>query len=418
MASTEQRTGFRLWGGGTPAQPAESDQLVADDAAVATTDAAPAADEPAVATTDAAPAADEPAVTSTAVEAPAAAQPAAPTAARRPARFLADLVRAMRAAAEESRTATLDAFRQDAKSFVAGVHARSAAEVEQLRRLADDDVTAIKEWSKGEIARIRAETDEQISGRKQELELSLEGHAALIEREIDHMQARITAYEAKMDAFFGGLEGVEDAGEFAALAAQMPDPPMLEEADAAARQEALAALVRETAEAAVQAEAEAETEAAPVAETESAVTTDPRLAALGLDTPLDAALELEAEAAAPLQEPIEELSEESIAARLGDLGSLPMNGRSGRSVTTNVVVVGLVSVASIASFKRHLARLPGIQSVGVSSGPDGEFVFKATHDPDVSLGDAVPMLPGFAARVVAAGEGVLNISARDPESEA
>src|SRR3989337_3405011 len=137
-------------------------------------------------------------------------------------------------------------------------------------------------------------TDEQISGRKQELELSLEGHAALIEREIDHMQARITAYEAKMDAFFGGLEGVEDAGEFAALAAQMPDPPTLEEADAAARQEALAALVRETAAAAVQAEAEAETEAeaateaAPVAETASAVTTAPRLADLGLDTPLDA----------------------------------------------------------------------------------------------------------------------------------
>jgi hypothetical protein len=424
MASTEQRTGFRLWGGGTPAEPAESDQPVADDAAVAPTDAAPAAEEPApVSTVAEAPAAEAPAA-----EAPAAAQPATPTTARRPARFLADLVRAMRAAAEESRAATLDAFRQDAKSFVAGVHARSAAEVEQLRRLADDDITAIKEWSKAEIARIRAETDERISGRKQELELSLEGHAALIEREIHHMQARINAYEAKMDAFFGGLEGVEDPGEFAALAAQMPDPPTLEEADAAARQEALATLVRETAEAAVQAETEPEaeaeaeaapeTEAAPVAETESAVARDPRLAALGLDTPLDAALEPEAAAAAPVEEPIEELSEESLAARLGDLGSAPKNGKSGRSVTTNVVVVGLVSVASIASFKRHLARLPGIQSVGVSSGPDGEFVFKATHDPDVSLGDAVPALPGFAARVVAAGEGVLNISARDPEAEA
>ncbi len=416
MASTEQRTGFRLWGGATPAQTAEPDQPVADGAAVAPTDAAPAAEEPAV--------------TAPAAEAPAAAQPEAPTTPRRPARFLADLVRAMRAAAEESRAATLDAFRQDAKSFVAGVHARSAAEVEQLRRLADDDITAIKEWSKAEIARIRAETDERISGRKQELELSLEGHAALIEREIHHMQARITAYETKMDAFFGGLEGVEDPGEFAALAAQMPDPPTLEEADATARQEALATLVRETAEAAVPAEAEPEaeteaaleTETAPVAEAEPAVTTDPRLAALGLDIPLDAALEPEAEAAAPvdehIEEPIEELSQESLAARLGDLESAPKNGKSGRSVTTNVVVVGLVSVASIASFKRHLARLPGIQSVGVSSGPDGEFVFKATHDPDVSLGDAVPALPGFAARVVAAGEGVLNISARDPESEA
>jgi hypothetical protein len=412
MASTEQRTGFRLWGGGTPAEPAESDQPLADDAAVAPTDAAPAPEEPAVTPT----AAEAPTA-----EAPAAVLSATSTTARRPARFLADLVRAMRATAEESRATTLDAFRQEAKSFVAGVHARSAAEVEQLRRLADDDISAIKEWSKAEIARIRAETDERISGRKQELELSLEGHAALIEREIHHMQARISAYEAKMDAFFGGLEGVEDPGEFAALAAQMPDPPTLEEADAAARQEALATLVRETAPEA-EAAPIAEAETAPVAEAEPAVTTDPRLAALGLDIPLDTALEPEADAAAPvdehIEEPLEELSEESLAARLGDLGSAPKNGKSGRSVTTNVVVVGLVSVASIASFKRHLARLPGIQSVGVSSGPDGEFVFKATHDPDVSLGDAVPALPGFAARVVASGEGVLNISARDPESEA
>jgi hypothetical protein len=406
MASTEQRTGFRLWGGGTPAEPAESDQPLADDAAVAPTDAAPAPEEPAVTPTAAeAPTAEAPTAEAPIAEARAAVLSATSTTARRPARFLADLVRAMRATAEESRATTLDAFRQEAKSFVAGVHARSAAEVEQLRRLADDDISAIKEWSKAEIARIRAETDERISGRKQELELSLEGHAALIEREIHHMQARISAYEAKMDAFFGGLEGVEDPGEFAALAAQMPDPPTLEEADAAARQEALATLVRETAP-----------------EAEPAVTTDPRLAALGLDIPLDTALEPEADAAAPvdehIEEPLEELSEESLAARLGDLGSAPKNGKSGRSVTTNVVVVGLVSVASIASFKRHLARLPGIQSVGVSSGPDGEFVFKATHDPDVSLGDAVPALPGFAARVVASGEGVLNISARDPESEA
>jgi len=413
MASTEQRTGFRLWGGGSPAAPAESDQPLADDAAVAPTDVAPAAEEPALASTDA----EIPAAEVPAAEAPPAPQPATPTTASRPARLLADLVRAMRAAAEESRAATLDSFRQDAKAFVEGVHARSATEIEQLRRLADDDITAIKEWSKAEIARIRAETDERTSGRKQELELSLEGHAALIEREVHNMQARISAYEAKMDAFFGGLEGVEDPGEFAALAARMPDPPALEPADDAERQETLAALVRETAEAAAQAEAAPEIEAAPVAETEPTVASDPRLAALGLDTPLDVAVEPVASAAAAVDEPIEELSEESLAARLGDLGSVAKNGKSGSSVTTNVVVVGLVSVASIASFKRHLAKLPGISSVGVSSGPDGEFVFKATHDPDVSLGAAVPTLPGFAARVVAAGEGVLNVSARDPESE-
>ncbi|MEJ7695774.1 MAG: hypothetical protein WKF78_03910 [Candidatus Limnocylindrales bacterium] len=66
--------------------------------------------------------------------------------------------------------------------------------------------------------------------------------------------------------------------------------------------------------------------------------------------------------------------------------------------STRVVVVGLVSVASIAGFKRHLARVTGVQSVGVSSGPDGEFVFAVQHGPQVSLREAIPALQGFAAR--------------------
>ena len=67
--------------------------------------------------------------------------------------------------------------------------------------------------------------------------------------------------------------------------------------------------------------------------------------------------------------------------------------------TTQVVVTGLVSVASIASFKRHLGRLAGVQGVAVSSGPEGEFVFNVSHQPDVSFRDAIPSMPGFAARV-------------------
>lgn len=84
---------------------------------------------------------------------------------------------------------------------------------------------------------------------------------------------------------------------------------------------------------------------------------------------------------------------------------------------TQVVVSGLVSVASIASFKRHLGRVAGVSGVAVASGPDGEFIFNATHHLDTSLRDAIPTLPGFAARVVAMGDGVLNVTARDPETE-
>jgi hypothetical protein len=90
----------------------------------------------------------------------------------------------------------------------------------------------------------------------------------------------------------------------------------------------------------------------------------------------------------------------------------------GEPRTTQVVVSGLVSVASIASFKRHLGRLTGVTAVAVASGPDGEFVFNVNHRPDVSFRDAVPTMPGFAARVTSSADGVVQVTARDPEAEA
>jgi hypothetical protein len=85
--------------------------------------------------------------------------------------------------------------------------------------------------------------------------------------------------------------------------------------------------------------------------------------------------------------------------------------------STQVVVVGLVSVASIATFKRQLGRLPGVKNVGVSSGPDGEFIFTVGHGPEISLGALIQTLPAFQARVVSERDGVLNVSAHDPEAE-
>ena len=64
-----------------------------------------------------------------------------------------------------------------------------------------------------------------------------------------------------------------------------------------------------------------------------------------------------------------------------------------------------------------LGRIPGVQSVGVSSGPDGEFVFAVNHADDVSLKDVVPTVPGFQARVTQDGDGVVNVTAHDPESD-
>jgi hypothetical protein len=84
---------------------------------------------------------------------------------------------------------------------------------------------------------------------------------------------------------------------------------------------------------------------------------------------------------------------------------------------TQVVVSGLISVASIASFKRHLGRLPGVRAVTVASGPEGEFMFNVTHEDGVSFRDSIPTMPGFAARITNATDDVIHVVARDPETE-
>ncbi len=154
---------------------------------------------------------------------------------------------------------------------------------------------------------------------------------------------------------------------------------------------------------------------------------DLRIAAMGPTTDMDAdqAEAAEAEAAQAADsgsadtEEIPEIGDDALAARLAGLvpGKGADKGRSNESKSTQVIVVGLVSVASIASFKRHLGRLPGVQSVGVSSGPDGEFLFAVNHSSDVVLRDAIPSMPSFQARVTGSGDGHLNVSAHDPESD-
>jgi hypothetical protein len=435
---------------------------------------------------------------------------------RKPSKFLADLSKAMQAAAEESRALTLAQFQADAKLHVEQIHGRSAIEAADLRRNADDDVAAVREWSKAEIARIREETETKITARKGRLETEIEDHAGLIQREIERVQARVGAFEAEMDAFFERLRGEDDPTRFATMAEKLPEPPpfddfaadferleaervasgetvtetvteaptdvaddaawgdlddagrresvetiadvetdtVAEDAEATEATEAVGEsqsyneaggsggdgegfeLDREAAFAAIQAAAEAAasaevaSDAAARAEAvadeiggvregegedgdEPVADFDP--------TPDFGAAEAEAEAsanAAPEGEEIALIGDDALAARLAGLvpGKNEKAG-SGAPQTTQLIVIGLVSVASIASFKRHLGRVAGVQSVGVSSGPDGEFLFSVHHTSDVTLRDAIPSMPSFQARVTGSSEGILNVTAHDPESD-
>jgi hypothetical protein len=298
------------------------------------------------------------------------------TTARHPNRFLADLTQAMRSTAETARQATIEQCQAEAKAYTEKLHARTDDEAASLRKAAEADVSAIRDWSKAEMERIRVETEQRISRRRELLEQELQEYNSAIELEIERVQSRVTGFEGEVANFFEQLMQEADPTVFASMAAQMPDPPAFEEGDRGslapdlrARREQIMRSPSDTGGGANG--TQPASEAASAAAAEDAATAAGRAAA----------------AKAPVIE------------------------------STQVVVVGLVSVASIATFKRQLGRLPGVKNVGVSSGPDGEFIFTVGHGTDTSLSTLIPTLPAFQARVVNEREGVLNVSAHDPEAE-
>jgi len=475
MATTDTRPGFRLpWStngadadgiGGEPAQAAQATEAETPTAPVAeasATDAPPT--DASTADTNAetgAPAADaesapesaplDPAPEPTMSPDPAPTVKAAP---KKPSKFLADLTRAMQATAESSRNETMERFTAEAKTATERVHAVAADEATELRRVADEDVAGIRDWSKAEIARIREETENRISGRKGDLEHELEIHAGTVEARIERVSARVAAFEAEVADFYERLFAEEDPTRFAELAEQLPEPPSLEMAElddeimigapakavvaepveeptvdvetGPAEPEVVAETATETvaepedATVAVAAEAPAEAPADAVAEPSPETGVDPRVAMLEL-TPdfeaaeAEAALSAETDAAAAVADEIPTIADEVLAARLA--GLVPdENSGSNPIQTTKVVVTGLVSVASIAGFKRHLGRLQGVTTVGVSSGPDGEFVFSVHHLPTIDLAAGIQGLPGFESRITSQGEGAIEVAARDPEA--
>ena len=412
--------------------------------------------------------------------------PAPASSTRRPSKFMEDLSRAMQVAAEEARTRTLGQFQADAKAHIEQIHGRLTTETADLRRKADDDVAAVREWSKVEIARIREETEGRISARKANLETEIAMHAAQIEREVEIVQGRVSEFETEMAAFFERLLAEDDPTAIASMAERLPEPPAFDtvaEFAAATLAEEIAATAAETAEpatdetvvddatasmafdateadavvaeagetatetesfdgltvpdgfeidreaafAAVQAAAEAAasaevaTDAADRAEAVAELT----IGMTGGHDETDTAPDFgaaEAEAATSIDgesDEITEIGDDDLATRLAGLvpGKAAAKAHSTEATSTQVVVVGLVSVASIASFKRHLGRVSGVQSVGVSSGPDGEFMFAVHHSADVVLRDAIPSLPSFQARITSTADGVLNVTAHDPESD-
>jgi hypothetical protein len=299
------------------------------------------------------------------------------TAARHPNRFLADLTQAMRTTAEMARQGTIEQAQADAKAYVERLHARTEDEAASLRKAADTDVSAIRDWSKAEMERIRVETEQRVTRRRELLGQELQEYNSGIELEVQRVEKRVSGFEEEVAQFFEQLLQEADPTIFASMAAQMPDPPAFTDfangsltADLRARRD-------------------------QIMRTDIAL---PDVSPSGSNGAQPAARRAS--------------DDEDAAAQRNAAAAKPAGRES-----TQVVVVGLVSVASIATFKRQLGRLPGVKNVGVSSGPDGEFIFTVGHSADTSLSTLIPTLPAFQARVVNEHDGVLNVSAHDPEAE-
>ncbi|MEO7663812.1 MAG: hypothetical protein ABIV26_01700 [Candidatus Limnocylindrales bacterium] len=301
--------------------------------------------------------------------------------------LVAGLVRAMRDAAAAARDDAAVRFTDEAKARIEAIHAASADEAAGLRSRAEGDVVGVREWSKAEMARVREETEQRIAARKNRLELELESHTARVERRIERVHGAVGTFEQQMDAFFEQLFAEEDPARLAGMAEQLPDAPSLEIDDA---EEDFAAGPTSLLDA----------EGAAAAEAEAFADLDPSLEGdLDDDVP---------DAGDP------EYDSGDVALRL-EAFTGPSAARG--AATTTLSVTGLVSVASIAGFKRAVGKLSGVRSVAVSSGPTGDFVFTVSHTPDADLASAIPSLDGFSAAITGDADSVLTVTASDPAGD-
>jgi hypothetical protein len=156
--------------------------------------------------------------------------------------FLAELARAMHAAAERERERIDEVVTKEAAEQVEKSRSRAAAETEELRRLAEEDVARIKEWSRTEIERIRRDADRRTDERRRNLEGYLVKHESIIATEIDGVDTAIRGYRAALDRFFDEFTSSTDPADIARRAGSLPAPPDLDEVRATARVNAVSEL--------------------------------------------------------------------------------------------------------------------------------------------------------------------------------
>ena len=162
--------------------------------------------------------------------------------------FLAEISRAMRAAAVQERERIAGTVTETVVAHEQKVRDRGATEATELRRLADEDVAGIQASAEEAIEAIRTEADRNVIERRRSLAEYLDRHAALVETEIGRVNGAVDDYNAQLDGFFGRLAEEQNPAEIARLAGQLPEPPNLDDVGAQARADAVAEIAAEPGE--------------------------------------------------------------------------------------------------------------------------------------------------------------------------
>lgn len=179
--------------------------------------------------------------------------------------FLAELSGAMRSVVGRERDRIQALIDEDKERHVAQAREQSAAEAEAFRRVADEDVAAIEAWADEETERIRAEAATRVADRRADLEAYLVQHEAVLQGELDGIEAAVSSYQTSLGGFLDDLDTTNDPEEIAHRAHEIPRAPDLETVRSLARADALTRLAE-------QAMAEEAAHAPEPTEVETAVT--------------------------------------------------------------------------------------------------------------------------------------------------
>ena len=312
--------------------------------------------------------------------------------------FMRDLVAAMRRVADEARDTSVTDVRTTADEQVRRLEDDAERRREQLRQRAEQDVAEVAEWEKAEAARIKREAEQRIVARRAQLDQQLSADATRTEAETKAVRERVAQYERELDAYHSQLGEINDPAAFAAAAKRMPKPPSLE-----------AGPITSSSVATEMPAPSAETVPVGAGEPDQQVPVEPV-----------------SPASNGVPEPAHEVhpaEEEVLAARLAELdATLPPAADAAdaaaptrpqvatETATTEVVVKGLGSFGAITGFRQALSGVEGIDSVALSLGQTGEFVFRATHAAGFDLRQAITELEGDGAKIEDRPEGGLRVT--------